>query len=72
MGQVNYKIIHQLPGRLRVRIPRLLIDANYRDQLESRLESEQGITSFRLNDAAQSLMVCYDQKNAPQQHCRLD
>lgn len=62
MPRITYKIVHELPGRIRLRIPRLLMDADYRAQLQSQLESWQEITKFRLNPAAQSLMVCYDPK----------
>lgn len=59
---INYKIVHQLPGRIRLKIPRLLIDAEYQNQLQNQLKARPEITRFRLNPLAQSLVVYYDPK----------
>jgi hypothetical protein len=56
----DYTIVHSTPGRLRLRIPRLLSDASYAKRLEKLLKAEARVRGVRLNQAAASIVVLYD------------
>lgn len=58
---VQYKIVHSSHGRLRVRIPRLTIDSGYSSRLESLIESLNFVTDARINSAASSIVVRYNE-----------
>ena len=51
------KILHQTPGRIRVRIPRLKTDRVYANHLQSLLGSTENITNFRINADAASVVI---------------
>jgi len=51
------KILHQTPGRVRVRIPRLKTDRAYANHLQSLLESMENVSSFRINVDAASVVI---------------
>lgn len=56
----DYTIVHSTPGRLRLRIPRLLNDAVYTKRLEKLLTDDQCVLNVRVNRAAASLVILYD------------
>ena len=56
----DYTLSHSTPGRLRLRIPRLVNDVLYAKQLEKLLTAEGGVIRVRLNRAAASLVIQYD------------
>jgi YegS/Rv2252/BmrU family lipid kinase len=51
------EIVHRLPGRLRLRIPRLRDDADYREQLRSLLAERT--SSIEINPLAASIVITY-------------
>lgn len=53
------EIAHQLPGRMRVRIPALTSDG-YRRELVERLSNDERIAGQRISAASNSLIVSYD------------
>jgi len=57
---VDYEVVHVIPERLRVRIPRLLNDPDYADRLQALVSKLPGITDVRMNKYAQSLIVQFD------------
>lgn len=68
-GQVNavsanraedYMIVHSVPGRIRLRIPRLMSDAIYAKRLEKLLQAEDKVLGTRMNRSASSLAIQYD------------
>ncbi|WP_434221882.1 HMA2 domain-containing protein [Limnospira platensis CENA597] len=56
----DYTIVHSIPGRLRLRIPRLMTDVLYAKRLEKLLSDEQRVKSVRINRTAASLIIQYD------------
>lgn len=56
----DYTIVHSTPGRLRLRIPRLLSDGLYAKRLEKLLSADERVMGVRLNRAAASLVIFYD------------
>ncbi|MBC8420581.1 MAG: hypothetical protein H8E10_18515 [Desulfobacterales bacterium] len=53
------EIIHQLPGRVRVRIPKLG-SKDYCQQVVKELGNDDRIQDLRISSACNSLTVCYD------------
>lgn len=56
----DYKIVHSVPGRIRLRIPRLINDSLYAQRLEKLLSAESKVKHVRINSAASSLIIQYD------------
>lgn len=56
----DYKIVHSVPGRIRLRIPRLMNDPLYAQRLEKLLSAESKVKHVRINPAASSLIIQYD------------
>lgn len=56
----DYTIVHSIPGRIRLRIPRLMTDVFYTKKLEQLLSDEQRVKSVRINRMAASLIIQYD------------
>lgn len=56
----DYTILHSVPGRIRLRIPRLIEDSLYAKQLEKLLSTDQRVLGVRINRAVGSLAVRYD------------
>lgn len=56
---VYYQIVHWMPGRFRIRIPRLATDEEYGLKLTHLIESLAFVTGTRINPAASSLIVEY-------------
>lgn len=56
----DYTIVHSVPGRIRLRVPRLGSDALYAKRLQSLLSADERAKSVRVNRAASSLTIQYD------------
>ncbi|NMG60573.1 hypothetical protein E1H12_19165 [Geitlerinema sp. P-1104] len=56
----DYTIVHSVPGRIRLRIPRLRTDAIYAKRLQALLVEDARVKSARVNRAAASLALQYD------------
>jgi Cu2+-exporting ATPase len=57
---VPYEVMHWIPGRFRIRVPRLREDEDYVSQLKYTLENLDFITELNVNVAASSLIVNYN------------
>ncbi len=58
LEDVRYQIAHWIPGRLRIRIPRLAYDSEYAAKLNYLIES-LNVTNVRISPASMSLVVEY-------------
>jgi hypothetical protein len=56
----NYKIVHQLPGRVRLQIPAIGRDRNYVKKLDRLAKQESKIKSLRVNPATTSVLISYE------------
>ncbi|MGG6269456.1 HMA2 domain-containing protein [Leptolyngbya sp. AN03gr2] len=56
---MNYQIVHNIAGRLRIRIPQLAHDAEFASRLSGFVESLAGVTQVRINPAASSIVIQY-------------
>ncbi|MCP6760290.1 MAG: heavy metal translocating P-type ATPase [Fischerella sp. CENA71] len=61
IGEIDYQIIHTTSGRFRIKIPRLSRDLEYTNQLIWLIESFDFIISVRINPAAESLIIHYQE-----------
>jgi hypothetical protein len=52
-------VIHQTPGRIRIRVPRLKTDETYAPRLQFLLESIDNVSSIRINDSAASVVISF-------------
>lgn len=57
---IAYSIVHAIPGRLRLRVPRIAQDAKYLERLERLLKADIWVKSERSNSAAASIVVTYE------------
>ncbi|MGV0027517.1 heavy metal translocating P-type ATPase [Phormidesmis priestleyi] len=57
---LHYQIAHTVPGRFRIRVPRLGQDADYAHKLNWFVESLNFVTSVRINLLASSVVVYYE------------
>ena len=57
MPQINFEVVHAIPGRLRLRVPRLRYDEPYALRLQGLLEATGGVTGVRVNSAARSITI---------------
>jgi hypothetical protein len=55
-----FPIVHRLPGRLRLSVPRLGWDEDYRRRLQPLMRKMRAIETYRINATARSLLITYD------------
>ncbi len=56
---IHYQVVHWMPGRFRLRIPRLATDTDYANRLQYLINSLGFVNSTRVNPAACSLVIDY-------------
>lgn len=61
--QEDYTIVHSVPGRIRLRIPRLQTEPAFAKRLEKLLLTQDIVLGVRLNRAASSIAIRYDGSN---------
>jgi P-type Cu2+ transporter len=57
---VAYQIVHEIPGRIRFRVPRLATDPDYAHRLTVLTQADTKVTDVRVNTAAASVALSYD------------
>ncbi|MCG9886089.1 MAG: metal ABC transporter ATPase [Cyanobacteria bacterium] len=57
----DYMIVHSVPGRIRLRIPRLQEDPPFAKRLEKLLQEQDIVLGVRVNRAARSIAIRYDE-----------
>ncbi len=60
--ETDYEIVHQIPGRIRLRVPKINRDRHYSDQLKRILERDDRITEVRLKTNSCSVVILYNIK----------
>jgi Heavy metal associated domain 2 len=59
---LNCQIVHQIPGRMRIKLPNLFdIPANV-ERLQQNITALQGVRNLRINPAAKSITIEYQEK----------
>jgi hypothetical protein len=56
----NATVVHQIPGRLRIRVPRLRTDDTYEPRLHSLLDAVDNVRSIKINASAASVLISYN------------
>ncbi len=57
---IYYQVVHWIPGRFRIRVPRVGYDLEYTTKLKYLVESLDFVISVRISPAARSLVVEYN------------
>lgn len=58
-SSLNYKIVHAIPGRIRISVPRVAEDIEYAEYIDDLLMRNQAVKSVRINRQATSVLVNY-------------
>jgi P-type Cu2+ transporter len=58
--KVYYSVVHETPGRLRLRVPHLKDDPEYAQRLQVLIEADKYVASVKIKPAAASLAITYD------------
>lgn len=58
--EVSYTVVHEIPGRIRFRVPRLTEDAEYAQRLTALLKTDAKVIDVRVSTAAASIAVSYE------------
>ena len=58
--ETDYEIVHHIPGRIRLRVPRISRDCNYARELKHLLEQDNRISDLRLKINSSSVVILYD------------
>ena len=56
-SRASYQLLHEVPGRCRIRVARLRVDKAVRERINHRLSSSPLVSSFRLNPACESITI---------------
>ena len=56
----GYAIAHAVPGRVRLRMPQLAIDADFARRLQQALNADEYVKQIRINRAAASIAINYN------------
>ena len=56
----GYTIAHAVPGRVRLRMPQLAIDADFARRLQEALKADEYVNQVRVNRAAASIAINYN------------
>jgi hypothetical protein len=61
MSDAGVRLVHAIPGRIRVRIPRIKNDPDYAARIGERLRALPGITGVEASPVTASVVVRYDE-----------
>ncbi|NWF58917.1 MAG: hypothetical protein HXY43_06310 [Fischerella sp.] len=67
-ANIAYSVVHAIPGRIRLSVPKLAQDRAYARRLESLLKTDPQVTNVRVNCDAASVMVAYESSHIPVSH----
>lgn len=62
-AEEDYTIVHSVPGRIRLRIPRLHTEPTFASRLETLLLTQEIVLGVRINRSASSVAIRYDGTN---------
>jgi Cu2+-exporting ATPase len=57
LSRASYQLLHEVPGRCRIRVARLRVDKAVRERISHRLSSSPLVSNFRLNPACESITI---------------
>ncbi|MDJ0508023.1 MAG: metal ABC transporter ATPase [Crocosphaera sp.] len=59
-SESEYTIVHSIPGRIRIKVPRLAEDQEFAQRLQQLLNEDNYVIQVRLNPSAASVIINYD------------
>jgi Heavy metal associated domain 2 len=59
-GKIAYSVVHEIPGRIRFHVPRLVKDTAYGRRLERLLKSDRQVINVRMSCDAASIAIAYN------------
>jgi len=62
MPQTNYQVAHQISGRIRIKIPKIIKPKQSREKLHQKLLGIQGVTQIQINPIAESVVINYRER----------
>ncbi|OCQ91389.1 ATPase [Nostoc sp. MBR 210] len=70
--EIEYQIVHKIPGRIRFRIPLLNHEPNYAQRLQDLLEDDSRVLQVRINCACSSVAISYQLVNRNHEFIQAD
>ncbi|MCC5620566.1 HMA2 domain-containing protein [Nostoc sp. CHAB 5715] len=64
-AKIDYSVVHQIPGRIRLNVPKIAEDRAYGRRLERIVKTDAQVTSVRINFDAASIAIAYQSRNIP-------
>ncbi|MDZ8227898.1 HMA2 domain-containing protein [Nostoc sp. ChiVER01] len=64
-AKIDYSIVHQIPGRIRLNVPKIAQDRAYGRRLERIVKTDAQVTSVRVNFGAASIAIAYQSREIP-------
>lgn len=61
----SIEIVHAIPGRIRLRVPKLVKNAEYAQQLQEVLSTDSSVTNLRISDRVGSVAISYYTNGMP-------
>lgn len=59
-AESEYTIVHSVPGRIRIKVPKLAEDQDFAKRLHQLLNEDDYVTNVRINSSAASVIINYD------------
>ncbi|HAC64277.1 MAG TPA: metal ABC transporter ATPase [Cyanothece sp. UBA12306] len=56
----EYTIVHSVPGRIRIKVPKITEDQDFAKRLQQLLNQDNCVTKVRINRSAASVIINYD------------
>ncbi|MEH1969508.1 HMA2 domain-containing protein [Nostoc sp.] len=67
-AKIDYSVVHRLPGRVRLNVPKIAQDRAYGRRLERIVKTDAEVTSVRVNFDAASIAIAYQSREIPLSH----
>lgn len=64
-AKMAYRVVHAIPGRIRLHVPKIAEDRAYGRRLERLLKTDTQVTSVRVNFDAASIAIAYQSHEIP-------
>ncbi|WP_448268764.1 HMA2 domain-containing protein [Nostoc sp. DSM 114159] len=64
-AKIDYSVVHQIPGRIRLNVPKIAQDRAYGRRLERIVKTDAQVTSARVNFDVASIAIAYQSGDIP-------
>ncbi len=64
--ETDFEVVHHIPGRIRLRIPRISRDHKYGEELKQLLEQDERVTQVKLKPNSASVVILYQLQTTAQ------